>query len=94
VLDELRREAMAAVAERSHADILSDTPVAPDQVSVTMPRAWLELNKRCGPKRDLQLSEPNLSRAAEPVRPKKRGRPTKLEQMRRQSAAFPLRFER
>jgi hypothetical protein len=37
VLDELRREAMAAVAERSHADILSDTPLAPDQVSVTMP---------------------------------------------------------
>jgi hypothetical protein len=57
-------------------------------------RAWLELNKRCGPKRDLQLSEPNPSRAADPVRPKKRGRPTKLEQMLRQSAAFPLRFER
>jgi hypothetical protein len=40
-LDELRREAMAAVAERSHADILSDTPLAPDQVSVTMPRSQL-----------------------------------------------------
>jgi hypothetical protein len=25
-------------------------------------RAWLELNKRCGPKRDLQLSEPNPTR--------------------------------
>jgi hypothetical protein len=30
---------MAAVAERSHADILPDTPLAPDPVSVTMPTA-------------------------------------------------------
>jgi len=37
VLDDLGREAMAAVAERSHADILPDTPLAPDPVSVTMP---------------------------------------------------------
>ena len=37
VLDDLGREAVAAVAERSHADILSDTPLAPDPVSVTMP---------------------------------------------------------
>src|SRR6516225_9719654 len=36
VLDDLGREAMAAVAERSHVDILSDTPLAPDLVSVTM----------------------------------------------------------
>src|SRR5580704_963099 len=28
---------MAAVAERAHADILSDTPLASDPVSVTMP---------------------------------------------------------
>jgi hypothetical protein len=28
---------MAMVTERSHADILSDKPVAPDAVSVTMP---------------------------------------------------------
>src|ERR1700730_17720086 len=31
VLDDLRREAKAAVAERSHADILSDRPLAPDR---------------------------------------------------------------
>jgi SAM-dependent methyltransferase len=37
VLDDRGREAMAAVAERSHADILSDTPLAPVPVSVTMP---------------------------------------------------------
>jgi hypothetical protein len=37
VLDDLGREAVAAVAERSHAGILSDTPLAPDPVSVTMP---------------------------------------------------------
>jgi hypothetical protein len=37
VLDDLGREAMAAVAERAHADILSDTPLASDLVSVTMP---------------------------------------------------------
>jgi hypothetical protein len=30
---------MAAVAERAHADILSDTPLASDPVSVTMPLA-------------------------------------------------------
>jgi hypothetical protein len=29
VLNDLGREAMAAVAERSHADILPDTPLAP-----------------------------------------------------------------
>jgi len=29
VLDDLGREAMAAVAERSHADSLSDTPLTP-----------------------------------------------------------------
>src|SRR5205814_7902247 len=37
VLDDLGREAMAAVAERSHTDILPDTPLAPDPASVTMP---------------------------------------------------------
>jgi hypothetical protein len=39
VLDDLGREAVAAVAvaERSHADIIPDTPPAPDPVSVTMP---------------------------------------------------------
>jgi hypothetical protein len=30
VLDDLGREAMAAVAERRHVDILPDTPLAPD----------------------------------------------------------------
>ena len=33
----LGRKTMAAVAERSHADILPDPPRAPDPVSVTMP---------------------------------------------------------
>jgi carbon-monoxide dehydrogenase large subunit len=33
---------MAAVAERSHADILPDTPLAPDPVSVTMPSGFIE----------------------------------------------------
>src|SRR5215469_5861113 len=37
VLDDLGREAMAAVAERAHTDILSNTPLASDPVSVTMP---------------------------------------------------------
>jgi hypothetical protein len=37
VLDDLGREAMAAVAEWAHTDILSDTPLASDAVSVTMP---------------------------------------------------------
>src|SRR5689334_2120520 len=37
VLDDLGREAMAAVAERRHVDVLPDTPSAPDPVSVTMP---------------------------------------------------------
>jgi hypothetical protein len=32
VLDDLGPEAMAAVAERRYADILSDTPLAPDPV--------------------------------------------------------------
>jgi hypothetical protein len=37
VPDNLGREAMAAVAERGHADTLPDTPLTPDPVSVTMP---------------------------------------------------------
>src|SRR6266436_300444 len=37
VLDDLGWEAVAAVAERSHGDILPDTPPASDPVSVTMP---------------------------------------------------------
>jgi hypothetical protein len=36
VLDDLGREAMAAIAERSDADILPDTPWLPDPLSVTM----------------------------------------------------------
>ena len=34
-------EEMAAVADRSHADILSDAPLAPDPVSETMPLKFL-----------------------------------------------------
>jgi len=42
VLDDLRWEAMAAVAERSYADILPDTPLAPDPVFLTMPMSiWI-----------------------------------------------------
>ena len=41
-LDNLGREATAAVAERAHADILSDTPLASDPVSVTMPSTTVE----------------------------------------------------
>jgi hypothetical protein len=41
VFDDLGREAVAAVAEGGHADILSDTPLAPDPVSVTMPLAMI-----------------------------------------------------
>ncbi len=42
LLDDLGRKAMGAVAERSHADILSDTPLAPDPVSVTMPNGSIQ----------------------------------------------------
>ena len=37
-----RQEAMAAVAERSHSDILPDPPLAPDAGFVTMPSAPFE----------------------------------------------------
>ena len=42
ILDDLGREVMAAVAERSHSDILPDPPLAPDPVFVTMPfrQSW------------------------------------------------------
>ena len=46
VLDDLGREAMAAVAERAHADILSDTPLASDPVSVTMPWSLTSLREK------------------------------------------------
>jgi hypothetical protein len=48
VLDDLGRKAMTAVAERSHADILSDTPLAPDRVSVTMPFVHISALERSG----------------------------------------------
>src|SRR5262249_6775608 len=41
VLKDLGREAMPAVAERGHADILADQPLAPDPVFVTMPWAGM-----------------------------------------------------
>jgi len=47
VLDDLGREAMAAVAERSHAEILPDTPLAPDPVSVTKP--YVVMGRPLGP---------------------------------------------
>jgi hypothetical protein len=35
--DNRRREPMAAIRDHGHAEILSDTPLTPDPVSVTMP---------------------------------------------------------
>src|SRR5262249_53790147 len=64
VLDDLRRETMAAVAERGHADILCHTPPTPDPVSVTMPAERL-LPRAC------------RSFCADPDR--QRPRPTRLE---------------
>jgi hypothetical protein len=46
LLDDLVREAMPAGAERSHADILPDTPLAPDPVSLPLSRRTL-LSQRC-----------------------------------------------
>lgn len=42
---------------------------------------WLEANKRCGPAYEKQLRFTQNQIAA--VRPRKRGRPTKLEEMKR-----------
>ena len=53
VLDNLGREAMAAVAEWSHADILPDAPLAPDPVSVTMPSQPHDV--RASPRLTVQL---------------------------------------
>jgi hypothetical protein len=61
VLDELGREVMAAVAERSHADILSDTPWLPTRFSL-----------QCAPRRT--RSRPaNASSPDFPPRPSRRG---------------------
>src|SRR6266404_3268844 len=48
VLDDLGPEAMTAVAERSHLDILPDTPPSRDPVSVTMPLRTLEHSRPIG----------------------------------------------
>ena len=47
VLDDLGREAVAAVTERSHADILPDTPLTLDPVSVTMPSKPIQARGNC-----------------------------------------------
>jgi hypothetical protein len=51
VLDNLAREAVAAVAERSHAAILSDTRLAPE-FSATMPDLGIKPKKDgpCAPR--------------------------------------------
>jgi hypothetical protein len=50
-------------------------------------RAWLEANKRQGPEREGR--QPSAaSRQHATAGPRKRGRPTKLEQMKRRSAAL------
>jgi hypothetical protein len=46
VLDDLGREAMTAVAERSHADILTHQPLSADPVSVTMPSQIIDFAAR------------------------------------------------
>jgi len=46
-------------------------------------QAWLEARKQCGPSQTRQLPERISARAVESATPKKRGRPTKLEQMTR-----------
>jgi len=48
-------------------------------------RAWLEQNKRCGPKRHLSATVSSAVPVEESGKPKKRGRPTKLEQMKRRA---------
>jgi hypothetical protein len=56
-------------------------------------RAWLEARKQNGPAHARQLPERISARAVEGDQPKKRGRPTKLEQMSRRLGRFPY-FER
>jgi hypothetical protein len=56
-------------------------------------RAWLEARKQYGPAQARQLTERISARAVEGAQPKKRGRPTKLEQMSRRLGRFPY-FER
>jgi hypothetical protein len=43
--DDLGREAMAAVAGRSQAEILSHPPLAPDPLSVTVPSTGLPVQR-------------------------------------------------
>ena len=52
-------------------------------------RAWLEARKQYGPSQARQLPERISARAVEGAKPKKRGRPTKLEQMTRRLGRFP-----
>src|SRR5205823_12527006 len=65
VLDDLGREAMAAVAERGHADTLPDTPLTPDPVSVTMPRQRLDAGEtQRSVARSYNVSQSTISRLA------------------------------
>jgi hypothetical protein len=57
-------------------------------------RAWLELNKRCGPQRAPQLAEQGSARPALSGQPVKRGRPTKFEQMKRRVGSVASTLER
>ena len=56
MLDDLGQEAMSAVAERSHVEILPETPLAPDTVSVTMPAR----SRRCA--EQLKSERPLINR--------------------------------
>jgi hypothetical protein len=52
-------------------------------------RAWLEARKQYGPSQARQVPERISARAVEGAKPKRRGRPTKLEQMTRRLGRFP-----
>ena len=52
-------------------------------------RAWLEARKQYGPSQARQLPDRNSTRAVEGAKPRKRGRPTKLEQMTRRLGRVP-----
>jgi hypothetical protein len=56
-------------------------------------RAWLEGNKRCGPAVEARPPKSHPGRTAASAGPKKRGRPTKFEQMKRRTGSAASAFE-
>jgi hypothetical protein len=55
--------------------------------------AWLEANKRSGPTVESRPPKINNGGVTGPAVPKKRGRPTKFEQMKRRTGAVTPAFE-